>query len=135
MKVNFMYGIHKKLWGILSEWGAEDVPEKKLCVKSEAKRIETIEKLGFSNGHTLYDDPPCRCVSKLIFGVYPGKFTSCQFVCPLEWSDENGNHLEWCISLHRRWRLARGEEKKKLARLIRDAPLRKDTQIFYNIVE
>lgn len=55
--------------------------------------------------------------------------------CPLKWTDRDGNPSDSCHMIYFAWRQEVGEEKKRLAKMIRDMPLKDEAKLFYNIVE
>lgn len=133
VKVNFLHGEHKRLWGILGEWegNTENLYEQIKC--SVEKKEDTVIGMGYEVGEIDRSCFACEAMNILAF-VNPDVNIRCT-ICPLKWTDEFGNPSTGCGYIYRAWKREFGEEKKRLARMIRDMPLKKDAELFYNIVE
>lgn len=132
VKVNFLHGEHKKLWGILGEWeGNEENLYEQEEYSTEMKE-ETVVGMGYEVGEIDRACFACEATSTLAF-ANPNMGIWCDN-CPLKWTDEFGNPSDGCGDIYRAWLDAYGEDKKKLARMIRDMPLKDEVELFYNIV-
>lgn len=138
VKVNFLHGEHKKLWGILGEWegNKENLYEQEDC--SAKKKEDTVVGMGYEVGEIDRSCFACEAMGILAFAnpnfVNPNMGICCDN-CPLKWTDEFGNPSDGCGYIYCAWLDAYGEDKKKLARMIRDMPLKDEAELFYNIVE
>ena len=133
VKVTFLHGEHKKLWGILGEWegNKENLYEQEDC--SAEMKEETVVGMGYEVGEIDRSCFACEAVSTLAFANL--NMGICCDNCPLKWTDEFGNPSDGCGYIYRAWQREFGEDKKKLARMIRDMPLKENVELFYNIVE
>lgn len=126
-KVDFLHRDHKKMWGILGEW--EGDTKEYYSIK---KKRDIIADMGYDIG-----DIACSCFAceaKLNLAVDNLRTFTC-IACPLRWTDEYGNPSDNCNNIYLAWRQEAGEEKKRLAKMIRDMPLKDEAELFYNIVE
>lgn len=132
VKVNFLHGEHKRLWGILGKWGGneENLYEQEDC--SAEMKEETVVGMGYEVEEIDNSCFACEAMNILGF-ANPDVDARCDS-CPLKWTDEFGNPSDGCGYIYRAWLDAYGEDKKRLARMIRDMPLKKDAELFYNIV-
>lgn len=135
-KVNFLYGNHKKMWGILGEWegNTKNLYQQKLC--SDMKKDSIVKNMGYEVEEI---DSSCfACAAQVALEVandnIPIIGATCD-TCPLQWTDEYGHPVCNCYGIYHAWRQEAGEEKKRLAKMIRDMPLKDDAELFYNIVE
>lgn len=133
VKVNFLHGEHNRLWGILSEWegNGENLYEQE--ERSAEKKEDTVVSMGYELGEIDQSCFACEAMDILAFANLDVDIRCT--VCPLKWTDEFGNPSSGCGDIYRAWQRKFGEEKKKLARMIRDMPLKNEAELFYNIVE
>lgn len=133
VKVTFLHGEHKKLWRILGEWeGNEENLYEQEEYSTEMKE-ETVVGMGYEVGEIDRSCFACEAVS--ILGFANPNMGICCDNCPLKWTDEFGNPSGGCGYIYRAWQREFGEEKKKLARMIMNMPLKDEVGLFYNIVE
>ena len=133
VKVNFLHGEHKKLWGILGEWegNKENLYEQEDC--STEMKEETVVGMGYEVEEIDRSCFACEATSILAF-ANPNMGICCDN-CPLKWTDEFRNPSDGCGYIYRAWQREFGEDKKRLARMIMNMPLKEDAELFYNIVE
>ena len=131
-KVDFLHSRHKKLWEILSEWEGEDTEDHfRQQVMSVVRHGKTIDDFGYISGSGS-DTFICGIVGRPeVYGREPVPCTR----CPLAWTDRDGNPAKDCSSIIYSWLASYGEDKKRLARMIMNMPLKEDAELVYNIVE
>ena len=133
VKVNFLHGEHKKLWGILGKWEGN----KENLYEQEEYSTEMKEETVVGMGYEVEEiDRSCfACWADHTFARINKIFhMNCHTTCPLKWTDKNGNPSDTCHDIYQAWIHASGEKKKRLARMIRDMPLKDEVELFYNIV-
>lgn len=131
-KVDFLHGGHKKMWGILGEWEGDT---KNLCKQeyySIKKKHDIIMDMGYDAGDIVCSCFACK--AKFNLAVDNLRTFTCD-ACPLKWTDKYGNPSDNCNNIYFAWQQETGEEKKRLARMIKDMPLKDEAELFYNIVE
>lgn len=134
VKVNFLHGEHKKMWGILGEWegNRENLYEQVKC--SVKKKEDIVVGMGYEAGEIKHSCFACEAEDLLEFANSNANI-HCDKFCPFQWTDEFGNPFSDCQDIYLAWQQETGEEKKRLARMIMNMPLKDEAELFYNIVE
>lgn len=130
IKVDFLYGKHVEMWNILSEWEGDGANPFERGIYTDLKKQEVIEKIGY--GDKIHSFFACHATENFK-KINRHTLNSC-YICPLEWTDTNGNRCSHCTTIYHKWREAEGKEKKRLAKMISNMPLADDAKLFYNIV-
>lgn len=131
VKVDFTYIRHMGMWEILGKWEGTKDDENQVCA-SVKKKIAVLEDMGFIP--EIIDGGCFACWASHAFGRINKIFhINCHTVCPLKWTNRNGDPSPTCHDIYHAWCRASGEEKKKLAKMIRDMPLKDEAELFYNI--
>lgn len=140
-KVDFLYGKHKILWGILSEWEdhvSEELIDDEIKIASLLQKEAVMERMGYKTGEIDGACFACQASTdfekKNCMNLLVTMADSCS-ACPFEWTDECGRSELRCHEVYSAWLWASGEEKKKLAKMIRNMPLKEGAEKLYNIIE
>ena len=131
VKVDFPHIRHVLMWETLSEWeGAKNY--KYQVNASVRKKIAVLEDMGFIP--EIIDGGCFACWADHAFARINKIFhMNCHATCPLKWTDKNGNPSDTCHDIYQAWIHASGEKKKRLAKMIRDMPLKDEAELLYNI--
>lgn len=137
-KVDFPYKDHKAMWDILSKWkGKYSLDETKVAEATIKKKRDALKQLGYKSfipGSCLACDANAtfrenNLNKKTVMNAY-----GCDS-CPIDWTNDLGVPIRTCHQIYEMWENRNGKQKQKLARMIRDMPLKEGAEKLYNIIE
>ena len=118
VKVDFPHIKHVLMWETLSEWEG---------AKNDEYQVNASVRKKIDGGcFACWADHTFARINKIFH-------MNCHTTCPLKWTDRNGNPSDTCHDIYQAWVHASGEKKKRLARMIRDMPLKDEAELLYNI--